>query len=935
MSQSNNNQNLVEELTVELANVSAGYIPAESFDKIIQLFENEISGRFFTRDSLSNLLRIIMGMYDKISFLNECLQYPHYVEIIISISVNSNYLTDILVRNPEYFYLIVNPSALKIKLSEEKFNESIKIVTGAYKSFNAKLNALRTLKRKEILRIGIKDILGEADLIEITEELSILARVITNELFSICYNKILEKYQLKDLNREYCIVALGKLGGNELNYSSDIDLIIFFDEDSHLNIKKEYSEILIEAIYLFIESISSITSSGFIYRVDFRLRPDGRNSPLARSIDEYLNYYESRGEDWERQMLIKASFAGGSKNLYERFINFLRPFIYPSSFSVSPTEQIKKMKVNIEKRLGKEENIKLIPGGIRDIEFSVQALQLLNGGKQKSVRTGNSLEAIEKLKSHNLFSEKEAQTFSEAYIFYRKIEHYLQLMNDSQTHTIPSDGEILEKLSFYLGFKNSAEFRSEVASRRKSVQKLYSSIMGIKSKTRNPALSYSEIHFENKNRALKDLDFLREGKGLLGQREFDTKSIKDFQAIENLLIEYLKKSFNPDLVLQNFVRVIRQANFPSIWYKEFRDKKYFNAFLKVCECGQKAIDLFAEDAELTEYFITKKIFEKLTSKSISKYSPKALLFVASVQFLLNLISEKQVSKIFKIYFTQKIQTIASEFNLSEDEYFIAAMGSFGSGEMTFASDIDLIFVVKDLEIRTEIQKEFQNLLLQIKEKLKPLEVDCRLRPEGKSSILVWELQSYETYLETRARVWEFQAFCKLNFIYGNKKLCNKLIKAIHKNIFSLDETAIKAEMFEMRKKLYPQFISIGTNKFNIKKSRGGLADIDFIVQYLILTNPDIYNNVAGQGILKSIAELKKSIKDETDFEKLEENFLFLKRLEISNQIIFNSTQPAVPTVEAKLTMLRKLLRFETNEDFKNKLSQVTKFNNSLFEKFFR
>ncbi len=171
-----------------------------------------------------------------------------------------------------------------------------------------------------------------------------------------------------------------------MNYSSDIDLVAFYDKNSFINKKVYYNQILSETILLFIETASKKTGSGFLYRVDFRLRPDGRNAPLCGSYLEYLRYYEMRGEDWERQMLIKANYLCGSKSLYNKFSDYISRFIYPTSFSASPIEQIKKLKSNIEKRNKSDENIKLVSGGIRDIEFSLQALQLLNGGKDITIR---------------------------------------------------------------------------------------------------------------------------------------------------------------------------------------------------------------------------------------------------------------------------------------------------------------------------------------------------------------------------------------------------------------------------------------------------------------------------------------------------------------------------------------------------------------------
>lgn len=930
------NNTLSKEFIDKLAEISAGYLSSQSFDQLIQFIEIETSKRIFDHTAESNFIRILQYRFDKTAFLNDCIKYPHYIEILVSISVNSNYLTDILVRDPEYFYWISNPSNLNSYLDEENFSVSLNELTSSFKSFGAKVNSLRAVKRKELLRIGIKDILSISDLVETTKQLSILAKVISSQLFKICYNEVMSKYGLKNINRSYCIVALGKLGGYELNYSSDIDLIIFYDEDSPINHTKEYYEILTEVIYLFIESATSITSSGYIYRVDLRLRPDGRTSHLCRSLSGYLNYYESRGEDWERQMLIKANFVGGDKNLFEKFINYLQPFIYPSTFSISPAEQIRKLKDNIEKELKTEEDIKLQSGGIRDIEFAVQALQLLNGGKNKNIRTSNTLAAIKQLQKNELLSPKETEELKDSYVLYRKIEHYLQLMNDSQTHVIPSDGEILKKLSDYLNFNSTTKFKNEVNRRRKIVRSIYNSILGQKKTAVKNKSSLPTITFENSKKAKEDLQYLREGKGLLRYREFDQKSISAFQKIEPALIDYLKTSLNPDLVLKNFVRVIRYITFPSLWYNEFLDKKFFKFFLNMCEFGQKAIDLFAEDDDLREIFLTRKIFLKLTKNNIIEFSTKELLFILSAQFNDSLISFRETSNILSEFFKAKINQFAEDFldkKIKNRGYFIAAMGSFGSGELTFASDIDLVFIVKDINIIPEIQKIFQNFINKLKTEFKPFDVDCRLRPEGASSPLAWELKSYKNYIFKRARTWELQSFCKLSFICGNKNLFNGLIKSINEKIIEEDKEKIKMEMRNMRRKLYPSDLSSLTKLFNIKKSPGGILDIDFIVQFLMLTNPHLFKISRGKGIIKTIENFIENNNDNKEFISLKKNFIFLKTLELNNQNIYNNTTSLLTFNQGNLKIFAYKLEFKSNESLENHLTKIKKENQSLFIKY--
>ncbi|HKI77669.1 MAG TPA: hypothetical protein VKA26_03930 [Ignavibacteriaceae bacterium] len=928
------NQSLSDNFIRNIAQVSAGYFSSNKLDTFFRVIETEKEKFYFDSVSEANLLRIILSMYNKISFIEECIIYPHYIEIIVSISAASNYLTDILVRDPEYFYWIINPSNLKSKLTETEFNKTLVKTLYPYSSFAAKLNTLKAIKRKEILRIGLKDILKIEDLISVTGELSVLAKIISKHLFELSYTEILNKYKIIKTPRKYCLVSLGKLGGKELNYSSDIDLMVFYDKDSKITNNREYHEILSEAILLFIESASKITENGYLYRVDFRLRPDGRNSPLCNTLLSYLNYYESRGEDWERQMLIKADLVCGNNDLYNRFIKFINPFIYPSSFSTSPLEQIRRLKSTIEKNLKNEENIKLIPGGIRNIEFSIQALQLLNGGRCPELQCGNTLESLDKLLGQNLLNNSEAKEFRESYIFYRRIEHYLQLMNDTQTHKIPTNTDELKRLSIFLGFKDDKEFLNKLKVCRINVTNVYDSIVGTKEKDLGDDLVFS-ANFKNHSKAEKELNYLREGMGLLGQKQFDKKSRAFFREIEGSFSEYLIRSKNPDIVTQNFVRVIRNATFASIWYKEFRNKKFFHSFLRLCEFSQRGIDLFAEDKKLREYYLSKKAFESLNNYSLENLETKTLLFHLLNLFTLQKISNVKIPKLLKDYFVKKISNHCASSTLFPDsnEYLIASMGSFGSGDMTFSSDIDLVFVFLGDNKSGKYENAFREFLLQLKEVFSPFEVDCRLRPEGKSSQLAWEINSYKNYIKSRARTWELQAFCRLSFVSGNKKLFKELLKSVHQRIKTEEKEVIKKDISNMRKNLYPVNISVITEKFDIKKGMGGIYDIDFVIQFLMITNPVFFKLNVGKSsptVIKKLTRIHNGLPKNLEIIK---SYKFMKSLLMTNQNLMNSKSSSIDLEKGKIIKSAEFLNFESELDLKQELNKFIRLNRNLFKKY--
>lgn len=912
---------LSKDFILKIIEKAAGKVPQTMLEDFLSSIEKESHKHYFTKSSESNLLRVIQNQFDIAFFINECLKYPLQIEFLIALSNNSNYLTDILVRNPEYFHWIINPSVLEQKLETKYFKNILNNTVSAFKTFDSKVNALRNFKRKEMLRIGLKDIYLKEDLKNITLYLSDLANSISSVLFELCYNEILNKHKVEKTTRKYVLFSLGKLGGNELNYSSDIDLVAFYDKNSLINRKIYYSQILSETILLFIETASRKTGTGFLYRVDFRLRPDGRNAPLCGSYSEYIRYYETRGEDWERQMLIKANYLCGSESLYTKFSNSVSRFIYPTTFSVSPIEQIRKLKSSIELRNKSDENIKLVSGGIRDIEFSIQALQLLNGGKNTEIRTGNSLDAIDRLHKKDILSEEEAKIFSHAYNFYRKSEHYLQLMNDLQTHKIPAEGELAEKLANFLKFKNLKSFTEQLNLYKKEVQKVYNSIVGIVN-TPDAKNEFEQITFLDFKRAKSNFEFLRTGKSLFDKKLFDNRTTSSFEKIEQELVFFLPSSSDPDIVLENFTRIIRNANFPQIWFDQFSYNKFFQLFLNMCERSQRSIDLFAEDKILRDTFLSRESLVPIDYGNFSNLSLKDFQFRASIQLTAGIIKADSFASLYTEYLNQRIRSLADNFNsdkIWKDNFFIAAMGSFGSSELSFTSDIDLVFVVCGAQSYPNIQKDFQRLLQIFKDELPSLEIDCRLRPEGKGSQLVWDIEEYKKYFSNRARVWELQAFTKCRFILGDSKLFTNFYTHYVQTVKEKNTEQIKKEMFEMRKKLYP----LNNTQFNIKKSPGGLADIDFILSFLILSNPDLLIERKENNIINSFDMIENISNQNINFDQLKRNYDELKKIELFNQIIFNNKLPKVPAEDLKINKLSKVCGFSNSILFLDKLHETT------------
>ena len=914
----------------KLVELTEGKISSGIFEQVLVFLETETKNFYFTPSSEANLLRIFSSIYDKTFLFNEIIKYPHHGEILIAVSSCSNFLTDIIVRYPQFLYQVFDQDYLSKKFDLNYLLTEVETGVGQFKSFNSKLNFLRQIKQRFILKIGLADILRMDELISTTEQLSFLAKSINSKLFEICYQETFSKYNLFNLNHNYCLCSLGKLGGNELNYSSDVDLVLFYDFNENINgSPKDYHELLSEAVLLFIKSSTEISDRGYIYRIDFRLRPDGKYSPLCKALVDYTKYYETRGEDWERQMLIKLDYVCGDENLYRQFFNFVQPYIYPSTYSSSIKEKIKQMKLNIEEHNKEKENVKTFIGGIRDIEFSVQALQLINGGKIRSLRNGNTLKSIELLSSRNLLTKRERNRLVDAYMFFRRIEHFLQLMNDTQTHIIPEENELLHKLINYLGLKSKAEFNSIVKSYRLNVRNIYNHILKIE--THGKSDFSSQIKFKEIKKAEKNLTFLRTGEGLIGRKEFDSRTMELFSSIQPALLNFLKRTDGADLVLNNFVKIIQSSRIASIWYGEFSNKKFFEHFLKVCLYSQKAVDLISAGMFNEEYFLSRKVFIKIPDEPLDQFNPEEITLILSVQYALGLINSLEISERLSAFIEQKIQSHVSKSSIQYN-YFIGGLGSFGSANMNFASDVDLIIVTDNVENHPDIQKDFQNLANGISDILKPFPVDFKLRPEGKSSPLVWGIENYCDYLDKRARVWEFQSLLKLKFICGDLNLFNRLQKHILEKTKLLDKAEIRKEIVKMYSTILRQTIHSSDGSFNIKKDRGGLLTIDFILQSVCLINPELFEKCIGNNFTR-IFQLVKKYFSSLDFAVLKSNYIFLKQVELALQNIYNINKTSLPTNYDKKSVVASYIKLKSVHELDKKIKEIIRSNNSLFEKY--
>src|SRR5881394_3360305 len=321
-------------------------------------------------------------------------------------------------------------------------------------------SALRFWKGREMTRIAVRELANVASLEETTGELSQVAEICIRNVFEHWNTEL--RQQVGSPKAEFAILALGKLGGGELNHSSDVDLLFLYSEDGQLTAHISYHEFFNRLGKEILETFSTRHRAGSLFRVDLRLRPEGSAGPLARSLASMENYYAGFGETWERLALIKARGIGGSRELAYEFLRQHQPFIYPKSPTRDVLEEIGSIKRRIERDIVGRENIgrdvKLGAGGIREIEFVVQALQLLHGARHAFLQETSTLKVLPVLADLELLPHQEERTLEDAYRFLRSVEHRLQIEAEQQTHTVPDEPEALQRLARSLRFSSANDF---------------------------------------------------------------------------------------------------------------------------------------------------------------------------------------------------------------------------------------------------------------------------------------------------------------------------------------------------------------------------------------------------------------------------------------------------------------------------------------------
>ncbi len=912
--------------------------------------------------ALINLLRFTETSFSKASLFNDLLRYPAYLELLMKLFGFSRYFADILVREPGLFRWLTTSSAMNEPLSRGRLEEEIRRLHRTFEKPERRLDAVKRMQRRELLRIGAQDIMKFASLAGVTLQLSDLADLAVDAALAVAMQQLSDRYPSPP-RTPFAVIGLGKLGGSELNYSSDIDILFVYGEegetrgaDGRTTSYHEYFNKLSERL---VQNLSQASAEGYLYRVDTRLRPESGAGPLARSLRSFLGYYESRGELWERQMLIKARPVGGDAALGRQFIDLLQPFVYPRTFFHHPAESIARIKARIEAKVGDEANIKLMAGGIRDIEFIVQALQLLNGGKKKNLREPNTMRAIETLVADGLLDDHEGTALTDAYGFYRTLEHRLQTLLNTQTHTLPADDAILNGIARRMDLPSSPVLQETVRAHLTAVRQIFDLVLSLRGQgvpAGITAVIDGGLTDDQRDEVLRSLGLrdLRQaarhlksltGTSLRGNTEFDTRARDALRGVAPDLFREIGKSPDPDMTLRNLTLLVSSQSFPQQTYTELQEPRFRKFLLDICAVSPRFTRGLSRSPLLLETIASD--ISSLAEGTMVSFPPATELVAfkaqqelrAGVRHVLGLSSFEQLTVELSSLADFIVSTVTArelrKGKVRTSSFAVFALGKFGTRELGFDADIDLLFVadaaaVEKGDATEKVASGIMGRMSDVSEHGRLYEVDARLRPEGRNSPLVVEIGAYKKYLKDRASLWERQSLTRLRFVCGDEALGRKVVKAAETFVYDTPlPPGWVQETVAMRRKVETRTRTRGPELLDIKLGPGAMADIEFIVQMIQMRHGGNSLALRGKSVPDALRMAGLPLLSEEERVMLLSHYLFYRDTEKLMRITLEERGSVLPDGAALETLTRCLIG-SSGDALRTRLASSMKETRDLF-----
>lgn len=829
---------------------------------------------------------------------------------------------------------------------------------------------LRRVRRLEMMRIALRDLTGRGRPEEILGELSDLAGAAFDAALGVLYPRVVDELGAPPAGPAtdpgatapgFCVLAMGKLGGGELNFSSDVDVLYVYDVDGETERGRAAFELYARLAESVTRALAEITEDGFVFRVDLNLRPEGQSGPLVNSLYALESYYETFGRTWERQALIKAAPVAGDLAVGRAALETVRPFVWRRSLDLGAVQKVVALKDELDRRIrargDTDRDLKLGRGGIRAVELVVQSLQLLHGGKNPRLRDRTTLGALERLLFAGLLDEEEARVLSDAYVFLRRTENRIQMVDDRQTHHLPPEGAGRAALARAMGFAEAtaeADFSAVLEGHRRRVEAVLERRFGAAEPEPDipaavPAALDAEDGDEARMGRLAELGFADPQAALAQLRRLGRRPWSPFgrsapalaRRLAPVLLAEVARSPDPDQALAHlasFLEAVPYASAPG----------YHALLLERPQARRLLSSLFSTSDVLSRYLVRHpELLDPLLMRAHAVAAKSRAAFFAEVQERLARHPEDDVEvrlaelrryrqeeflRIGLADVSGELAVLAVCDQLSdlaealldacvvlasrwafgrwgwprdaaggEIPFAVLGLGKLGGHEMGYGSDLDLLFVYGGPGPSTGgrsgslgAQEFFSRLAQRLISYLSlPLaegvlyEIDTRLRPSGRQGMLVTGAAAFRDYHAVRASPWERQALTRARTVAGPAAFRAEVDRLAQEAAYApMSGVDLRAEIRAMRERQLAEIAQEGPGRFHPKAGRGGLVDIEFLVQYLQLRHGpgDPALRVTGTArALEALAEAGRLAAE--DAASLLEAYRFLRRLENRLRIV--------------------------------------------------
>ncbi|MEX3018162.1 bifunctional [glutamate--ammonia ligase]-adenylyl-L-tyrosine phosphorylase/[glutamate--ammonia-ligase] adenylyltransferase [Kluyvera sp. STS39-E] len=780
----------------------------------------------------------------------------------------------------------------------------------------ALMRALRVFRRRIMVRIAWSQALSQISEEDTLQQLSHLAETLIvharNWLYDACCRDWGTPCSAEGVPQPLLILGMGKLGGGELNFSSDIDLIFAWPEHGSTQGGRrelDNAQFFTRLGQRLIKVLDQPTQDGFVYRVDMRLRPFGDSGPLVLSFAALEDYYQEQGRDWERYAMVKARIMGDDDGVYTSELRaMLRPFVFRRYIDFSVIQSLRNMKGMITRevrRRGLKDNIKLGAGGIREIEFIVQVFQLIRGGREPSLQSRSLLPTLSAIEALHLLSETDALALREAYLFLRRLENLLQSINDEQTQTLPVDELNRARLAWGMHADSWVTLTERLDALMAEVRRVFNDLIGDDEEPSQeeqlsedwrelwqdtlqeddtPAV-LTHLSRDDRQRVVSQIaDFRKElDKRTIGPRGrqvldslmphllSEVCAREDAQVlltrITPLLSGIVTRTTYLELLseypgaLKHLIRLCAAS--PMVASQLARYPLLLDELLDPSTLYQPtATDAYRD--ELRQYLLrVPEEDEEQQLEALRQFKQAQLLHIAAADIAgtlpvmkvsdhLTWLAEAMIDAVVQQAWVQMVARYGQPTHLRERNgrgFAVIGYGKLGGWELGYSSDLDLVFLHDcPMDAMTDGEREIdgRQFYLRLAQRIMHLfstrtssgilyEVDARLRPSGAAGMLVTTAEAFADYQQNEAWTWEHQALVRARVVYGDPQL-QQQFDAIRRQIMTTarDGAVLQTEVREMREKMRAHLGSKHHDRFDIKTDAGGITDIEFITQYLVL-----------------------------------------------------------------------------------------------------